>query len=380
LLTKIKPTYYTDLEGSITRMDERDIVFARQDLFRYFGKDSTQFKGYYAEHPQYLSYDERISKAKPLGGINYVDAPMFRSQFQFIDRIGTEEFVDGSPSNRKISISPDRAADKIRALGKLLGADLVRTGPLDQRWTYSYMGCTIGNKDGYKSWGTVIDLTHHKNAVALGFKMNLDLLASAPHFPTLLATTEAYAESAWTAVRLAEYIRMLGFSARAHHFSNYQVLAVPVAVDCGMGELSRAGYLLTREYGLAVRLSIVTTDLPLAYDTPVDHAIQSFCEQCRLCADQCPSGAIPKEKKTMYNGVKKWKLDEERCYAYWHVNGTDCGICMAVCPWTKPQTPFHRTVAKLASIKGLHQRWMAAADQLVYGKHKPAKYLNYLES
>ena len=140
---------------------------------------------------------------------------MFRSQFHFIDRIGTEEFVDGSPSNRKISISPERAADKIRALGKLLGADLVRTGPLDQRWMYSHMGCTIGNKDGYKSWGTAIDLTHHTNAVALGFKMNLDLLASAPHFPTLLATTEAYAESAWTAVRLAAYIRMLGFSARA---------------------------------------------------------------------------------------------------------------------------------------------------------------------
>ena len=60
-------------------MDERDIVFARQDLFRYFGENSSQFKEYYAEHPQYLNYDELISKAKPLGGINYVDAPMFRS-------------------------------------------------------------------------------------------------------------------------------------------------------------------------------------------------------------------------------------------------------------------------------------------------------------
>jgi len=360
-------------------MDERDVVFARQDLFRYFGKKSIQFEQYYADHPEYLDYDERTSKAKPLGGINYVDAPMFRSQFRFIDYIGTEEFVDGLPSSQKVALAPERAKDKIHALGKLLGADLVRTGPLDQRWTYSHAGCTIGNKDGYPSWGTEIDLTHHQHAVTLGFKMDLGLLASAPHFPTMLATTRAYADSAWAAVRLAEYIRMLGFSARAHHFSNYQVLAVPVAIDCGMGELSRAGYLLTREYGLAMRLSIVTTDLPLVHDLPVDHGIQSFCEQCTLCADQCPSGAIPKGRKIVHNGVKKWKLDEERCYSYWHVNGTDCGVCMAVCPWTKPQTAFHRFNARLASKKGPHQRWMAAADELVYGKHTPAEYPDYLE-
>jgi reductive dehalogenase len=208
--------------------------------------------------------------------------------------------------------------------------------------------------------------------------MDLELLRTAPHFPTLLATTQAYAESAWAAIRMAAYIRMMGYSARAHHSSNYQVLAVPVAVDCGMGELSRAGYLLTREFGLGIRLSVVTTDMPLAHDPPVDHAIQSFCQQCEICADACPSGAIPKGKKTPHNGLMKWKLDEKRCYSYWHVNGTDCGICMAVCPWTKPQTPFHRFNAALASIRGPHQGLMAKADRLVYGKHKPAPFPDFL--
>jgi len=171
----------------------------------------------------------------------------------------------------------------------------------------------------------------------------------------------------------------MGYRTRAHHFSNYQVLAVPVAVDCGLGELSRAGYLITRQYGLGVRLSIVTTDMPLATDRPVDFGVQSFCQQCRRCAEECPAGAIPQGEKTIYNGVEKWKLDGQKCYAYWHVAGTDCGICMAVCPWTKPQKVFHRLNARLASIKGPHQRWMAWADRVVYGKHRPKAPPDFLD-
>ena len=201
--------------------------------------------------------------------------------------------------------------------------------------------------------------------------MSRELLSGAPYFSTLLASSQAYAKSAWTAVQLAAYIRQMGYEARAHHFSNYQVLAVPVAVDCGLGELSRAGYLITKEFGLGVRLSIVTTDMPLAQDPPADIGVQSFCAQCKICADQCPSGAIPKGEKILHNGVMKWKLDEEKCYAYWHVNGTDCGICMTVCPWTKPTTKIHRIIADIASIEGIHQKWMVEAEKLVYGLHNP---------
>ena len=131
---------------------------------------------------------------------------------------------------------------------------------------------------------------------------------------------------------------------------------MPVAVDCGLGELSRAGYLLTKEFGLGIRLSLVTTDMPLEHDVPVDIGVQSFCGQCKLCADQCPSCAIPKGAKIEHNGLRKWKLDEKKCYRYWHVNGTDCGICMKVCPWTKPPTVFHKIMAEFATKKGKHQK------------------------
>lgn len=374
-----RPTYEIDIKGDIDRFDERDMLFARQDLIRSFGVDSEQYKKYFSQHPDAEKFHTKLSKKQPLGGLNPSDAPMFCAQFKLIDMLGTESIVAGEPAKAKVEFTPERARQKIKNTARTYGADLMGVGPLRQEWIYSHVGSTGGDQPGYKQWGTPIDLSKHSSAIAMGFHMDIDLLRSAPHFPTLLASAQAYEKSAWTAVRLAEYIRQLGYSARAHHFSNYQVLVVPVSVDCGLGELSRAGYLLTKEYGLGVRISVVTTDMQLAHDQPVDIGVQSFCEQCLICADECPSGAIPFGEKTIHNGLLKWKLDEKKCYSYWHVNGTDCGICMAVCPWTKPHTLFHRLNAGIASVKGLHQGLMAKAERAVYGKYKSTPLPDYID-
>jgi len=371
--------YIEDIVGKINRFDERDMMFARQDLVRYFGKDSDQFTAYFSRYPDEEKFHLDLQGKVPLGGKNLSDAPMFRSQFKWLDEMGSDGDVEGVPASQKTIIEPSRASLKIKATAKIYGADKIGIGPLNQNWTYSHIGATAGNKPGYQPWGTPIDLSHHTSAISMGFKMDIDLLSSAPKFPTMLATAQAYAQSGWTAVRLADYIRLLGYNARAHHFSNYQVLCVPIAVDCGLGELSRAGYLITKEFGLAIRLSVVSTDMPLVHDDPVDIGVQSFCEQCMLCADQCPSGAIPHGDKIIHNGIKKWKLDEKKCYRYWHVNGTDCGICMKVCPWTKPPHVFHRIMAEFASKKGFHQKWMANADKFVYGVHQPKPNPDFLD-
>jgi reductive dehalogenase len=245
---------------------------------------------------------------------------------------------------------------------------MIGTGPLRQEWVYSHVGRSFGDAPGYVPRGEPVDLSHHPHAIAMGFRMDPDLTRTAPEFPTIIATGAAYALGAWVAVRLAAYIRSLGYSARAHHVYNYRVLVVPVAVDCGLGELSRAGFLITREFGLGLRLGVVTTDLPLAHDGPADIGAQSFCERCEICADCCPSGAIPRGGKTEHNGVRKWKIDEERCYAYWHTVGTDCSLCMSRCPWTKPPTWIHRAAVGLATIAGPHQSVMPAVEKLLYGR------------
>ncbi len=374
------PTYERDLVGPIQRWDERDILFARKDLFQYIGVDTPEYTAYYAAHPEHLAFDSKIGLLPELGKTAGHDLAMFEAQFAAIRYLGPEAAVDGQPSPQRIEFGPERAAHKIKALARLLGADLVKIGPLRQEWAYSHVGRSRGNAAGYPRRGAPIDLRHHSNAIALGVRMDHDLIQTAPDFPVLLATAQGYALGAWVSVQLAEYIRRLGYSARAHHLTNYQVLCVPVGVDCGLGELSRAGYLLTQELGPGLRLSVVTTDLPLAHDGPVDIGVQSFCETCKICAEECPIGAIPTGGKTESNGIRKWKLDEEKCYRYWHAVGTDCARCMAACPWTRPRTRFHATAAKLASIAGPHQAWMTQAHKLFYGKFKTAPRPEFIEA
>ena len=91
-----------DEKYRILRVDERDIVFARQDLFRFFGAGSRQFKSFYREHPEWLAFDQAISEKTPLGGLNPLDSPMFQGQFAILDYLGREEVVSGEAFPEKI--------------------------------------------------------------------------------------------------------------------------------------------------------------------------------------------------------------------------------------------------------------------------------------
>ena len=93
----------------------------------------------------------------------------------------------------------------------------------------------------------------------------------------------------------------------------------------------------------------------------------------------CQIDAIPSGDKVEVNGIKRWILDAEKCYRYWHAAGTDCATCMAACPWTQRPTGFHRLMGRLATIKGPHQRWMGWAYKVVYGKFKATPRPAYME-
>ena len=363
-----RPGYEKDRVGPIGRVDERDVLFARADLFRRFEDGSAEREEYYVAHPEAREFDRRVAGELRMGGGGGDYASLLTEVFELPRVVAREEFVDGDPAPERVSLTSEEAARRVKSLARTLGADLVGTGPLRPEWVYSHVGRSFGNAEGFPRWGSPVDLSHHTGAISMGFRMDPDFNRTAPEFPTALASGIAYAIGARAAVRLAEYIRSLGYSARAHHVYNYRVLPVPVAVDCGVGELSRAGFLLTREFGLGLRLGTVTTDMPLHHDGPVDIGVQSFCERCEICAEYCPSGAIPRGQKTEYNGVRKWKLDEESCYRYWSVVSTDCSICMSTCPWTKPSTWLHRALTYGATFKGPHQSLMVAAERLFYGR------------
>jgi ferredoxin len=332
------PTYSADLVGPLERFDERDCLFARMDL----EPGSERYQAYYLGAREELQpADDFLRSLPPLGSSG---APSDRAA---LDSIFGSAFIAGLPKEAaavggravggeaapsRVPLDPEEAALKVKALARYLGADLVGIGPLNQAFVYSHVGRTFYGQE----WGAEISL-EHPFAISIGVAMDYDLLRRyAPGFPVMMESALAYAKSAVIAVQLANYLKGLGFSARAHHLRDYQLLCVPVAVDAGLGELGRSGVLITREFGSAVRLATVTTDLPMTMDHPVDLDIQSFCRDCKLCAMACPAGAVPKGDKVAVRGVKRWKLSAGRCYHYWRQVGSDCALCLVACPWSRP--------------------------------------------
>ena len=128
-------------------------------------------------------------------------------------------------------------------------------------------------------------------------------------------------------------------------------------------------YLVSKKFGPRIRLGGITTDLPLSPDKPISFGVQDFCLKCLKCADNCPSHAISFDNQTDVNGVEKWPLDVMRCLHFWRIAGTDCGLCMKVCPFSHPPTVVHNIIRagiKQSSVARTLSVW---GDDLFYGKN-----------
>jgi reductive dehalogenase len=283
--------------------------------------------------------------------------------------------------NRTEVDDPKKMARNIKETALFLGADLAGICELNQAYVYSHTGLRIDFAKG--TAGEEINLPH-KYAISLGVEMNYKRMRYAPGWIDNAEVGLGYFNAAGAAVALAAYIRELGYPARAHFFINEWVLHVPIAVDAGLGELGRLGILMTRKYGPRLRLSTVTTDLPLVEDSPVDIGVGRFCEMCGKCAVNCPSQAIPHGDKSEVRGAEKWMMDDERCQRFWVSNPNrwnDCARCIAVCPWNRPDVLHHRVFARTAEYSHVMRKVLLWVDDLVRGKRpRPVvKWLDYRE-
>ena len=85
-------------------------------------------------------------------------------------------------------------------------------------------------------------------------------------------------------------------------------------------------------------------------------------------AHTCLSDSIPTTEKTEYNGTLRWKVEAETCSAYWNQVGTDCAICMAICPYSKPDTPLHSVIRWLVNHSWLAPKVFPAMDDILYAR------------
>lgn len=74
--------------------------------------------------------------------------------------------------------------------------------------------------------------------------------------------------------------------------------------------------------------------MPLAPTSRDVFGADAFCQSCRICEEACPPEALFPEKQTV-RGVQKWYVDFDKCLPFFNQT-QGCGICIAVCPWSRP--------------------------------------------
>lgn len=111
-----------------------------------------------------------------------------------------------------------------------------------------------------------------------------------------------------------------------------------LATRSGLGWIGKSAALVTKQYGNAIRLGGVLTDMPIKTGTPIN---SSLCEDCIECVRNCPGNAISGKQWSLKTNrdelleahkCKETVIDRGRVF---DITEGSCGVCLAVCPWTK---------------------------------------------
>lgn len=301
------------------KIDERDTMFSRAGLV----KGSKEYAYYYSEHPERKEGDDAIRSKPELGGLGSamydpVHSKLADANFKFLSHIRT--YAEGQVNPAKTQVDTQEITNLLRNLTLHYGAVKVGMTKVDPIHVYSHRGRHMEN------YGEKVDLIH-EYALVFAVEMDKEIMNRAPKVPISMETSKAYVDGAIVGMQLSYFIRELGYEARNHMDGNYLVQCLPLAQSAGLGQAGRNGMLTTLEYGSRIRLGVVTTNLPLALDAPIDFGMEDLCKACKKCVRTCPGKAINPSDNT-----EDWYCNQEKCYDRWRSLGTDCGICLAVCP------------------------------------------------
>jgi reductive dehalogenase len=295
------PTTYID-EARVARVPKRTDMFARAqfgDMGKPLQKASTG--GLYVRKSAPSSAQRRA-----LGGFVLLQ--------------------DGVPAAEKAQLSPTEAANLVKATSYFLGVDAVGISRCPD-WTW------------YSHDATGAPITpSHDQAISIIVDQGYPSMegSSGDDWIAVAQSMRAYLRFSLLGGVLAKQIRNLGYSAKAHTVMDGEVLQPPLLLLAGLGEVSRIGEVILNPFlGPRLKSGVVTTDLPLSHDKPIDFGLQNFCNACNKCARECPSGAITAGPKLMFNGYEIWKSDSQKCTTYRVTTpgGAMCGRCMKTCPW-----------------------------------------------
>ncbi|MCM1566757.1 MAG: reductive dehalogenase [Dehalobacter sp. 4CP] len=360
-----------EISSDYKRYNQKNTVFMRAfrgdqivqaDFFKYVGKKTGEIPQEGGEGWGQLEYAMDDAAWSVEDDVNGYHAPGFAN-------LGLYNWEGKVSPNAYKFQTPELASQAVKKAATFFGADLVGIAPYDDRWVYTDV-ITDPKTATLKPNVFPFEPT---NVIVMAFEMNYESFQAAPALLEGASAGNIYSNMGVTAHKVATFLRRLGY--RAIPCGNDTALSVPLGVHAGLGELSRIGILITPKYGPRVRLCKIFTNLPLAVDKPITFGVAEFCKTCRKCADACPSQAILHDKEPSFKtitvstsgGVKKWALNAEKCLSQWAQVGTDCGICVKVCPYNKLDE-WHHDFVKLGTKTPARPILRFFDDLFGYGK------------
>jgi epoxyqueuosine reductase QueG len=210
-------------------------------------------------------------------------------------------------------------------------------------------------------------LLRTKEIDAWGVALNAPRLPLAPDYPLAIAmlmridqlvvrglrhgpTEDYYEEYLRLNVALDDATGTLVDVLRVHGYAAERVVATcsdgangdrpfphkTAATSAGLGWIGKTALLVSPQFGPAVRLATVFTDL----DLPVGEAlVEGACGDCRSCVDACPAGC-GRDVSWRAGMARDDLFDASACRRHMALFDTldaqICGICIAACPYTQP--------------------------------------------
>ncbi|MGE0485542.1 MAG: reductive dehalogenase domain-containing protein [Gammaproteobacteria bacterium] len=348
-----------EVQEDFERFDQRDEIYCRSEWDPTVGNAKARdfFRGYYMPNARARRTDGFSQRDYALRNAAWHVTNVLRDLHRetqgrkegFFDPFSSHE--QGWPEPFAFASAAEATAD-LHKVARLAGADVVGVCAYDERWMYRAV--YDERRQQSKAPEVPDDLPH---VIVIGEAMDEDLTRTVPSALAGSATGLGYSYDALTLLTLAQYIRNLGY--RAYASMNDSSLAIPLAVQAGLGEVGRHSLLITREFGPRLRLGRIHTDMPLLHSEPRQFGVKAFCDICDRCARGCPPKAITFDPPStrVYNrsnlrGVKKWTVDAEKCFRFWVNQNTDCSICIRVCPFNRDYRRwYHRAWRRLAGSR-----------------------------
>jgi len=337
------------------QVDERDTMFARMART----PNTNAYEQYYSNNPELKKKDDNIRSLPPLldNKSKYYSADYSERAIQLFDSI-EDITIDNKIVNKFVKLLKNTKSNTkvLKQIVTKLGAVAVGCTYLEEKFVYSHKGRFERIK------------LNHPNVLVFLVEMDFEKMSEAPKASTIFESANQYYQAAVIAKTLEAIVSKLGYETKAHYDANYDIILPPIAIQAGLGELGRNNILIADKFGSRVRIGAITTDLPLEFDKPISVGLDKFCEVCKKCATSCPTKVLSLNNKSLVRGIEKWTTNVENCYSIWRFYGTDCGICMAVCPFSHRNNWFHYLIRKVVKFFPIFNKSLLFFDDLIYGK------------